>query len=254
MKLGIMQPYFFPYLGYLDLINRADQWVVFDRIQYIRHGWVNRNRILHPESGWQYIIVPVKKHSRATTIDQIVVSDHADWRGRILGQLGHYKKHAPFYDETVALVAECLSYEDKMLCTLNVKILERICRKLAIPFQYKYFSELQLSLGDIEEPGDWALEISKAMGATEYVNPPGGADIFDHRKFEEENIVLTIQQFSNLEYSCKPYSFIPGLSIVDVLMWNSRERIRAHLGKLAHRSRTRDLEKHHNQTFSERHE
>ena len=75
MKLGIMQPYFFPYLGYFDLIHSVDKWVVFDTPQYIRHGWVNRNRILHPESDWQYIIVPLKKHPRNTPIKEIEIAD-----------------------------------------------------------------------------------------------------------------------------------------------------------------------------------
>ena len=89
MVLGIMQPYFFPYLGYFDLINRCDKWIVFDTPQYIRHGWINRNRILHPQQGWQYIIVPVKKHKRDTPINQIEIVPPALWSPRILGQLMH---------------------------------------------------------------------------------------------------------------------------------------------------------------------
>ena len=79
MKVGIMQPYFFPYLGYFDLINRVDKWIVFDTPQYIRHGWVNRNRILHPHQGWQYIVVPLKKHDRDTSINQIETADPTEW-------------------------------------------------------------------------------------------------------------------------------------------------------------------------------
>jgi len=101
MKLGIMQPYFFPYLGHFDLINYCDQWIIFDKIQYIRHGWVNRNRILHPTEGWQYITVPVKKRSRDTLITDVEVADRSDWKRRIVNQVVHYKKHAPFYQETV---------------------------------------------------------------------------------------------------------------------------------------------------------
>ena len=74
VRLGIMQPYFFPYLGYFDLINRTDRWIVFDTAQYIRHGWVNRNRILHSDSEWQYILVPLKKHSRKAAIKDIAVT------------------------------------------------------------------------------------------------------------------------------------------------------------------------------------
>ena len=86
MKLGIMQPYLFPYLGYFDLINSVDRWVVCDTCQYIRHGWVNRNRILHPTKGWQYIVVPLTKHERNASIDSITVHADAKWKARILGQ------------------------------------------------------------------------------------------------------------------------------------------------------------------------
>src|SRR5580693_8893111 len=109
MRLGIMQPYLFPYPGYFDLINRCDRWVVFDTAQYIRHGWVNRNRILHPTSGWQYIIVPLKKHERETPINQIETQPYEQWASRILGQLQHYKKKAPGYAVASALVDDCLS-------------------------------------------------------------------------------------------------------------------------------------------------
>ena len=83
MKLGIMQPYFFPYPGYFALIAQVDRWVVFDTPQYMRHGWVNRNRILHPGSGWQYIVAPLVKHRRSTSIRDIRLADPGALSGRI---------------------------------------------------------------------------------------------------------------------------------------------------------------------------
>jgi len=90
MKLGIMQPYFFPYLGHFDLIYKTDRWIVFDTPQYIRQGWVNRNRILGPNSGWQYITVPTRKHHRDNPIRDILVKEGKDWRERVCRQLEHY--------------------------------------------------------------------------------------------------------------------------------------------------------------------
>ncbi|HZE89534.1 MAG TPA: WbqC family protein, partial [Verrucomicrobiae bacterium] len=108
MRVGIMQPYFFPYLGYFDLIGHTDAWVVFDTPQYIRHGWVNRNRVLHPSRGWQYVIAPVRKHDRAASIRDVEVSAAPDWRRRLLAQLEHYRKRAPYFRETMELVGRCL--------------------------------------------------------------------------------------------------------------------------------------------------
>jgi hypothetical protein len=216
-------------LGYFDLINSVDKWVVFDTAQYIRHGWVNRNRILHPKSGWQYIIVPLKKHSRNTPISEIEISRGMDWKSRILGQIMHYKKQAPLFEEMIGFVETCLSDGDTTLSRLNVSILGKVCERLEIQFDYNYFSEMDIELAPIEDPGDWALGISEAMGASEYVNPPGGMSLFDARKFADKGIKLTIREFKNFEYPCGRHKFIPGLSIIDVFMWNSLCKIKEYL-------------------------
>jgi WbqC-like protein family len=226
MILGIMQPYFFPYLGYFDLINYSDRWIVFDEIQYIRHGWMNRNRIFHPKEGWQYIIVPLKKHGRDVLIRDVEINEETDWRGRIIGQLQHYRRRSPYFERIIKLVDECLSVDEHFLSRMNTAILDKVCQHIGIPFQYQYFSEMNLKLDTVEEPGDWALRISETMGAKEYVNPRGGEGIFDRAKFEKAGIKLTIRNVPPIEYECKGYEFVPGLSIIDVLMWNSPDKIR----------------------------
>ena len=112
MKVAIMEPYFFPYLGHFDLINAADAWIAFDTSQYTRHRFGNRNRILHPKSGWQYIIIPVVKHSQKTPFCEMKIADHINWRQRILGQLTHYKRSAPYYEDVVDFVRECLDFPE----------------------------------------------------------------------------------------------------------------------------------------------
>lgn len=233
MKLGIMQPYFFPYAGYFELIARTDRWIVFDTAQYIRHGWVNRNRILHPREGWQYITVPLRHHARETSIKDIKICNHTPWRERILGQLAHYKKRAPFFQETITLAEECLAGTENSLSRMNTANLAAVCRHLGIPFRCDLFSEMNLDLGPVEGPGDWALRICQAVGADEYINPPGGESLFDRSKFTSAGIRLTIQDFHPPTYSCAPYAFLPGLSILDVLMWNGAQATQRMLHELA---------------------
>jgi len=229
MILGIMQPYFFPYLGYFDLINYTDRWIVFDTVQYIRHGWINRNRILHPKEDWQYVIVPRKKHRRQTAIKDVEVSADPKWRLRILAQIQHYQKRAPYYGETYQLVEECLAVKQNSLSRLNVAILEKVCLYLGISFQYGYFSKMVLELGPVERPGDWALRIAESLGAKEYVNPPGGEEIFDQSRFKAAGIKLNIRNLPHMEHNCRGYNFVPGLSIIDVLMWSPPEKVKGYL-------------------------
>jgi len=231
MKIGIMQPYFFPYPGYFSLIAQCDTWVVFDVPQYIRHGWVNRNRILHPKEGWQYIVVPLEKHSRNTAIRDIRISRTVNWPEKILRQIEHYKKRAPFYEGTAAFLEDCLKSEADSLVALNIELLHITCTRIGIDFAPQVASQLPIDTSLIKGPGDWALVISELLGASEYINPPGGAHLFNADAFEKAGIKLTIQDYESMHYSCPGYENVPDLSIVDALMWNPADTIRKHLLK-----------------------
>lgn len=235
MILGNMQPYFFPYLGYFDLINYADRWIVFDTVQYIYQGWMNRNRILHPRDGWQYISVPLKKHSHGTVIKDIEVVNAKDWRLRIIAKMQHYKKNSPYYNTVIELLHECLITDELSLSKLNVRCLKTICDYLDIRFEYVFFSEMRLELGPINGPGEWSLRIAEALGADEYVNPPGGIALFDPSLFESAEIKLTFRNMPPMEYVCNGYDYIPNLSIIDVLMWNSPIEIKKNLDEMKSR-------------------
>ncbi|MBF0169637.1 MAG: WbqC family protein [Nitrospinae bacterium] len=226
MILGVMQPYFFPHLAYFDLIRRSDRWIVFDTVQYQPKSWMNRNRILHPKSGWQYIHAPVAKAPRFAPIAAQRVKDCAEAKRRVVAQLGHYRKKAPHYDAVVSLVEETFSgMASDRLVELNVRGMAAVCARLGIAFDPELFSAMHLSLPPINAPGEWALEICSALGADEYINPPGGRGLFDQAAFERRGIRLTISDPPDLEYLCTPYTFEPKLSILDVLMWNDAERV-----------------------------
>jgi hypothetical protein len=230
VKLGIMQPKFFPWLGYFDLVNMVDEWIVFDTPQYERHRWMNRNRVLHPNTGWQYITVPLRKHPRDIPTNQVEIAMETDWRERILRQLQHYKKKAPYYKQVVGFLEECFSEVSPNLSETNVITFRKTCQRLGIATPIRVFSQMNLVLeGVIEGPGDWALEISRAVGASEYINPIGGAALFDRKRFEEHGIKLTIQSFTSMIYDCSPYQFEPALSIIDVMMWNPPAKIKHYL-------------------------
>lgn len=226
MKLAIMQPYLLPHLGYFSLIDYADEWIFFDDVQYIRRGWVNRNRILKPEDGWQYFTVPVRKHSREARIKDVLISDASDWKRRILGQLGHYRKIAPCYAQVEAFLTEAFAEDAETIADIDILLVRKTFEYLGMPFEYRVFSQMEIELGPVSDPGDWALEIARALGASEYVNPPGGKEIFEREKFRASDIDLKFLTGVPAEYDQGRKEFIPGLSILDVMMFNSKEKIR----------------------------
>ena len=229
MRVGIMQPYFLPYPGYFSLIAQCDKWVVFDIPQYIRHGWVNRNRVLHPTKDWQYIGVPLVKHKRGTAIRDIRISNNSDWAEKILLQLEHYRKKAPYYNSTLEFLAACFENKSESQVELNIELMQKVCASLDIEFDYLVASRMDVDLDKIQGPGDWALVISEMLGASEYINPPGGEHLFDKAAFSAAGIDLIIQQYENMSYPCPGYEYVPGLSIVDAMMWNAPEQICEHI-------------------------
>ncbi len=228
MKVAIMQPYFLPYIGYFQLVSYVDKWVIFDDTQYISKGWINRNRILHPDvhKEWQYFSVPLKKHSRECSINDIEINDSLKWKGEFLGKLTTYKKKAPFYLDVMEFVEDSIKFNSSSLSELIVHTLKRSCDYLEIPFQYSIFSEMGINTDNIQHAGQWALEIADAMNADEYVNPSGGHTIFNEKEFSEKNIELRFLKPNLTPYVQRRGSFVPGLSIIDVMMWNDKDKIR----------------------------
>ena len=222
-----MQPYFFPYIGYFQLIANTDQFIFFDIVQYNKKSWMNRNRILHPSKpdDFQYISVPIAKHNKGSLIKDVDISHDEKWQNKILGQLTVYKKlKAPFYNEVNQIVREILSKECNTLLDLSIESTRTICDYIGIEFNYEIASRINFDKSSISQPGDWALEISKHKKASEYINPPSGYDIFDENKFLDNNIKLSF-----LKSSLSPYSqswrknFKSGLSVLDLIMFNAIE-------------------------------
>lgn len=230
MKIGIMQPYFFPYIGYFSLIKYVDQFIFFDTPQYISHGWVNRNRILDQKGDPDYIIVPIKKASQKTPIKDIEISMDKNWRETIVGKLTVYKRKAPNYDAVMNFVKDILyGSEYSSLSELNCMSIERTCEMIGLKNDFSVFSKMNLQIGQVNAPDEWALYITKALQGDVYVNPPGGQSFFDKEKYESNHIKL---QF--LESRLRPYvqrigRFEPGLSILDVMMFCKNDEIRGML-------------------------
>jgi hypothetical protein len=226
MRLGIMQPYFFPYLGHFALIAAVDEWVVFDIPQYTRKSWINRNRVLHPAAGWQYISIPLADSSIHIRISDARIACIQDQERYVLGKVSHYRRRAPYYKEVCEVIRHTFAAApDHSLVSLNIGGLRSVCQYLALPFHYRRCTELTFDFPEQLHPGGWAPWIAARLGADTYINPIGGRELFDPSEFARGGVALQFLDFSPFDYETPGYKYESNLSILDVMMWNEPEAI-----------------------------
>lgn len=230
MRVGIMQPYFFPYLGHFALIANCDEWIVFDVTQYTPKTWMNRNRVLHPSGGSMYVTVPLSNSSQSVRTHEARVADRERAHASVRGALSHYKRSAPHFADVVSLVdATFAELAGDSLVELDVAALRTVCAHLGLPFRYTICSEAHLEFAPPIGPGGWAPAIAEAVGADSYINPISGRELFDPVDFSERSIDLCFLEMPTFVYDTGPFTFEPNLSILDVMMWNSPASIRTAL-------------------------
>lgn len=235
-RMAGMQPYFFPYIGYWQLIDAVDCFVLFDEAQYIKQGWVNRNRILKPGGGWQYILVPVARHPRDASIRDVRIAQDPRWRDRIFNQLSHYRRTAPYFAETLDLVQFLLPDDSNTtIGALNCRIVRQLCAALSIRTEIIVSSEHRFDYGQVEDKGDWALTHARTLGANVIVNPSAGVFMMDLPKLQAERIDLWALEPPAISYGQPMQPEETSLSIIDVLMFNGIQGARHLLGERTER-------------------
>lgn len=226
MKLAIMQPYFFPYIGYFQLIAAVDRFIICDDVQYIRHGWINRNRVLAADNQFQYIILPVARHGSTDRISTIRIAGVDGWQTTIFRQLEIYRKKAPYYDAVMQLLQGCLFNQEKEIAVYTGYCLQAVCEYIGIPFQMEISSRLQLDYSNVKQTDDWAISICRQLEAVDYYNPPGGIQFYKKERFSDNQINLRFVNPRLREYAQLRAPFLPALSVIDVMMFNHPSEIR----------------------------
>jgi hypothetical protein len=219
MTLGIMQPYFFPYLGYFSLIRLVDKFLLLDNVQFIRHGWVDRNQIVGKTGVPFYFRPSLIKHSQKTSIDGIFLNSNQSWQNTILEQLKMYRNKAPFYELIIDLIREIIFTPCSKLAELNYESLTQISEYIGIKTTIERINPTSYDWGKVKEADDWALIISKTHKAKEYINPAGGMKFFDKNKFDKEGIKLAFLKPVLSPYRQLCDTFIPSMSVIDALMF-----------------------------------
>jgi hypothetical protein len=228
MRIGIMQPYFFPYIGYFQLIHAVDEFVIYDNIEYTKKGWINRNRILVNGSD-SYITLPLKKDSDHLHVkDRSLAEAWPTHRRKILNMVrGAYCK-APYFDSVYPAVERAMPESESNLFGCLLVSLQTIRDYLGIETPLVISSTIPID-HHILKAEQKVLAICKARGASEYVNPIGGTGLYDTGQFGRENIQLHFLQSNDITYRQYTDTFVPSLSILDVLMFSSIDTVRTML-------------------------
>jgi hypothetical protein len=224
MKLAIMQPYLFPYIGYFQLINAVDRFVLYDDVNYINKGWINRNQILVNDQAHMFTI-PLREASQNKKINEIEVSNEKVWREKLLKTVAMTYKKAPLYRDVFPLIESILSFEKSNLSEFIHNSIIQLCKYLGIATTIIPTSSIYANQG--LKGQSRIIDICDLEKANIYINPTNGRSLYQQPEFLLKGIDLKFIRTRNIAY--RQYSdiaFVPYLSIIDVLMFNHNENLK----------------------------
>ncbi|MDI9857647.1 WbqC family protein [Flectobacillus roseus] len=226
MKLAIMQPYIFPYIGYFQLIKAVDKFVIYDDVNFINRGWINRNRILVNGKDSLFTI-PLKEASQNKLINEIEVNWDDAWKSKWLKTLEQSYKKAPFFQQVKPIIEQTLGQEKAIFSEIIVENLKLINAYLGIITEIIPSSAIYQNIE--LKAQNRILDICLQEKANHYINPIGGIELYQKEVFEEKGMRLNFIKSKPVQYPQLKNEFVPWLSILDVLMFNSVEQIQTFL-------------------------
>lgn len=229
MKAAIMQPYFLPYVGYFQLINCVDVFVVYDNIEYTKKGWINRNRMLRTGKD-EYFTLPLKKDSDFLHVNRRQLAEtHVADNAKLLNRLRETYRRAPFFEPGYGLAQEILGYADANLFNFVHHSLVKVCAYLDIRTPLVVSSALPVD--HTLKAEDKVLEICTHLGAHTYINPIGGTELYSKTRFRDNGLELLFLKPGPVAYPQFGAEFQPWLSVIDLIMFNAPGYIRGLLGE-----------------------
>ena len=226
-SIARMQPYLFPYIGYFQLIHSVDNFVIYDDIQYMKHGWINRNRILLNGKP-HYITFPVRKDELTTLINERRFAENINYiKKKILSTLRQAYSKAPFFDPVNSLLENIINVKDNNVATFSEHCLVEIVSYLQIDTCIKRSSRLGVDKSLTRE--NRVIAIVKELGASHYINSIGGKKLYHKERFAEKGIKLSFLNSNDIVYPQLDNEFVPWLSIIDVMMFNPVEKLNEYL-------------------------
>jgi hypothetical protein len=223
MIVTIMQPYLFPYIGYFQLLECSDIFVVGDDMQYIKGGWINRNRILvNQEPSW--LTLSVQGNSADLPINQRHYVEDQNVRSKILRRIECAYRKAPYFKDIYPVIVDIMNFGSNNVSEFNTNAIRRLADLLKI--QCRILLSSGLEKNNSLKGQDRVIETNRCVGSSHYINPIGGMSLYKERDFLKFGIELSFLRSDNVQYHQFAEPFIPALSIIDVLMFCPLDEIR----------------------------
>lgn len=226
MTIGIMQPYLFPYIGYWQLINAVNTFVIYDDVNFIKQGYINRNSILSNGKSQQFTLELIGASSNKL-INEIGVGNN---KNKVLKTIKQNYSKAPYYNKIIIIIEEILNNEEKNLAKFIAFSLMKISSYLGINTKFIFSSDIEKN-NDLKAQ-DKVLEICNILQANKYINAIGGQELYSKEIFSKNKIELNFLKTKLVEYKQFSDQFVAYLSIIDILMFNDKEKIIHYLNDL----------------------
>lgn len=224
MSVAIMQPYFFPYLGYFQLVQAVDDFVFYDDVMFIKKGWINRNQILMQQKAFLFTI-PLEKQSQNKSIRESTIAWGPEFPNKWLQQLQSTYKKAPQFIPVMELIESVLQDKPTSIADLAATSVIKTWQYVGLEKRFHFSSQLGVSK-DLER-AERLMAITRHLGSNQYINAKNGQELYQKEYFAEQGFQLNfLNQSLPAYFQGGQNDFVPGLSMIDVLMWNSKEDIK----------------------------
>lgn len=224
MKIAVMQPYLFPYVGYFQMIKSVNQFVFYDDVNFIKQGWINRNKVLVGNKEFLFT-VPLQNANSFCMIKDTLINDkfYDSWNSKFQMTIQQSYKKAPFFKDVNELIINVLNKEHMYISDLSIESITAISKYLGLKIEFFKSSERynNRSLKRQER----LLDICKKENATKYINALGGQELYSKESFQENGVELHFIKTLPIEYKQFNNEFISSLSMIDILMFNSVEEV-----------------------------
>jgi hypothetical protein len=225
MKISIMQPYLFPYLGYFQLIGSVDKFIFYNDVNFIKGGWINRNNILI-NSKKSLFTVPLDNASPNKYISDIQIHKdmYSKWKLKFLKSIEQSYKKAPCFEEIFTLIKFVFDSNDLSISNLNIRSIKTVSDYLGLSVKFEESNLVYNTTKGLSKE-DRIIAICKVNNCNTYINSSGGRSLYDKQLFIEEGIDMFFIENTLRVYNQFDNPFILGLSIIDVLMFNEKASV-----------------------------